>query len=131
MKKKNWTAKEVEYIQVLAQDVISLNTIVSSPDGELETEFGEMILDPSPGPEELAITKSRKDVMLKLLAELRPREQEVMMVRYGFRGGVHMTLQEVANKFGLTRERIRQIEAKSIENLKKKLEKLDIKVGDL
>ena len=47
-----------------------------------------------------------------------------MMVRYGFRGGVHMTLQEVANKFGLTRERIRQIEAKSIKNLKEKLEKI-------
>ena len=66
MKKKNWTAKEVEYIQVLAQDVISLNTIVSSPDGELETEFGEMILDPSPGPEELAITKSRKRCYVKI-----------------------------------------------------------------
>lgn len=62
-----------------------------------------------------------------LMHELKKREQEILKARYGFEDGVEKTLEEIGQSFGVTRERIRQIEAKAIKKLssptkKKKLE---------
>ena len=129
---KVWTAKDVEYLQVIAQDVISLNTLIGNPEDGNECELGDMVLDPRPGPEDRAISDSTKELLLKIIKKtLSPREEKVIRMRYGFETGNSMTLDEVGKKYGVTRERIRQVEACAIDKIKKKLEKLNIKEGDI
>ena len=129
---KVWTAEDVRKLQAIAQDVISLNTVISSPEDRKDYELGELIVDTSPGPEELAVISSTRDALLQIIETiLSPREEKVIKLRYGFETGNHMTLAEVGKRFGVTRERIRQIEDKALSKIKKKFEKLNIKKGDI
>ena len=89
-----------------------------------------MVPDDGPGPEEIAIAGSRRDLILELIHTLPPREQKIILMRFGFDDGVDKTLNEVGQKFGVTRERIRQIEAKALTRLKDKLKDLN-EEGDL
>lgn len=130
MKKEVWTAKDIRFLQVLAQDVLSLNITVSNPEDNQQTELGDMVPDDGPGPEEIAIAGSRRDLILELIHTLPPREQKIILMRFGFDDGVDKTLNEVGQKFGVTRERIRQIEAKALTRLKDKLKDLN-EEGDL
>ena len=63
----------------------------------------------------------------KFLAELTPREQKVLTMRFGLKDGITHTLEEVGKEFGVTRERIRQIEAKILEKIRLKAESLQTK----
>lgn len=130
---KVWTAKDVEYLQVIAQDVISLSSIVGDPEREEpDGELGDFIQDNGPTPEELAVIASTRDALLQIIETiLSPREEKVIRMRYGFETGEYMTLEEVGKVFGLTRERICQVEASAIDKIKKELEKLNIKEGDI
>lgn len=117
--KKVWTAKDVEFLQMLMIEPVSISSPIGNPDTEQDTELRDMIPDQQPGPEELASIAFRNKVLEDTIEEyLCPREQIVIKMRYGLITGHQMTLEEVGDKFGVTRERIRQIEAKALRRLK-------------
>ena len=129
--KKVWTAKDVLYIQSLRQDVISLNTKIGTPE-DPDTELGDLIADTAPSPEELAVRDDRnRQIRVLIKQALTPREEKVICMRYGFDNGKFMTLEEVGQYFGVTRERIRQIEAKALKKLRFKFTKNNIKLEDI
>ena len=129
MSERKYTAKEIEQIMLLAQDVISLNTPITNK-GEaqdVDVELGDTIEDPSPTPEEEAITANRREVIASYIKKyLSPREQKVIILRFGLKSGRPMTLKEVGRKYGLTRERVRQVEAKAIRKLRFQFAKNEI-----
>ena len=132
MKKEVWTAKDVLFLQRLAQEPVSLNKIISTEtDQDTDTELGELILSEEPSPEDIVVAKTRKDTLLKLIQTLRPREQRILVMRYGLRDNHNMTLEEIGRSFNLTRERVRQIEAVALKKLRRELEKLNLKKGDI
>ena len=88
------------------------------PDGDSDTTLVDFMVDDSPTPEEAAIQQSLHDDVLKLLDTLTERERDVLKYRLGFYDGRCWTLEEVGQVFGVTRERIRQIEAKAIRRLR-------------
>ena len=121
MSERKYTGKEIEQIILLAQDVISLNTPITNK-GEMQdmdTELGDLIEDPSPTPEEEAMITNRREVIASYLQKyLSPREQKVIILRFGLESGRPMTLKEVGREYGITRERVRQVEAKAIRKLR-------------
>lgn len=128
---KIWTAKDVEYLQVIAQDVISLNTLVGNPEEGEDYELGDFIQDNDPTPEDRAISDNTKELLLKIVKTLPPREQKVILMRFGFETGEYMTLDEVGKKYGVTRERMRQIELSALKKIRKKLARMNLGKEDL
>ena len=97
------------------RNAISLET----PMGEEHSHLGDFIADRgSVSPEEAAIQKDRAERVQVILATLTPREEKVLRRRYGIGEETGHTLQEVGEEFGLTRERIRQIQAKALTKLR-------------
>lgn len=126
-----WTPEYVRYIQMLAQDVVSLNTKISTETGE-ESELGDFIEDTQPSPDDLVAQQDRRRILIEFLQKyLSPREEKVLRMRFGFDDGRPMTLEEVGQHFGVTRERIRQVEAKAIRKLQFQFRKHKIKQEDL
>lgn len=125
MSKKNtkkWTAEDVIAIQKLIAmiDVASLNHIIKSPndqDGQ-GIELGEFLIDDSPGPQELLEMQDAKERLITFVNKLPPREMRVITLRYGLDDGKSKTLDEVGKMFGITRERVRQIEARGLKKLR-------------
>jgi len=76
-----------------------------------------MLVDPSPQPDELAIQASLRKALDELLDGFKAREAEVLRLRFGFRDDTEHTLEEIGRLFNVTRERIRQIEAKALKKL--------------
>ena len=119
MSGRKYTGKEIEQIMLLAQDVISLNTPITNKGEMQDTELGDFIEDPSPTPEEEAMITNRREVIASYLQKyLSPREQKVIILRFGLESGRPMTLEEVGREYGITRERVRQVEAKAIRKLR-------------
>jgi RNA polymerase primary sigma factor len=110
-----WTAREVKDILRIAQLPISLE----KPIGEEEdSELGDFVEDDSAeSPFELASEKLRRENVRRALDALPAREREVIEMRYGIRGQQASTLEEVGRAFGVTRERIRQIENNTLKKL--------------
>lgn len=107
--------KKVRDIIKIAERPVSLET----PIGEEESELGDFIEDShiKTPVEETTYTMLKKDLS-DVLETLTPREQEVLVLRFGLKDGKSRTLEEVGNVFGLTRERIRQIESKALRKLR-------------
>lgn len=119
--KEKWTAKYVEYLQNLAKGCISLESTVRADNGD-EVELGITIPSDEPSPEEVLIKKELVGQVIEAMYKiLEPREIAVMRYRFGLDGGDTRTLQEVGKKYGLTRERVRQIERNAIIKLRKHL----------
>ncbi len=116
--------EKVDHILKISQETVSLE----SPVGEEEdSKLGDFIEDKeSITPKEKAIYELLKGHVAEFLNSLSPREQKILKMRFGLETGRTHTLEEVGNEFGVTRERIRQIEAKALEKLRKheKSEKL-------
>ena len=107
---------KVRDIQRIAQDTISLETPVGE---EEDSSLGSFIKDTNTQtPEESATTSMLKEQLVSVLGSLTPREQKVVMMRYGLEDGHAKTLEEVGKEFNVTRERIRQIEAKALKKLR-------------
>ncbi len=108
---------KVEHIMKISQETVSLE----SPVGEEEdSRLGDFIEDKeSMSPEETAIYQLLKGHVTEFLQFLSPREQKILRLRFGLEDGRTYTLEEVGKEFGVTRERIRQIEAKALQKLKK------------
>jgi RNA polymerase primary sigma factor len=110
-----WTAREVKDILRISQLPISLE----KPIGEEEdSELGDFVQDETAeSPFELASENWRKENVQRALDALPPREREVIEMRYGLKGHKARTLEEVGRAFGVTRERIRQIENNTLKKL--------------
>ena len=126
-KKMDITEDKVREIFKISQDPLSLETPIFQDD---DLHLGDFLKDESSiSPEEYAINEVLKDEIEEVLCTLTPREQEVLILRFGLYGGTCHTLEEVGNMFGVTRERIRQIEANALIKLRhpSRLEKLQVK----
>jgi len=109
--------EKVEHIIKISQETVSLETPVGEED---DSRLGDFIEDKeSLSPEENAIYQLMKGHVGESLIFLSPREQKILKMRFGLEDGRTHTLEEVGKEFGVTRERIRQIEAKSLQKLKK------------
>ena len=110
-----WTAREVKDILRIAQLPVSLE----KPIGEEEdSELGDFVEDDTAeSPFELASENLRREDVRRALGALPRREREVIEMRYGLAGGKARTLEEVGRAFGVTRERIRQIENNTLKKL--------------
>jgi RNA polymerase primary sigma factor len=107
--------EKVRKIMKVSNEPVSIET----PIGDDDSKLGDFIADPkSPSPFEELVGISCKEEIDKVLATLTPREEKVIRMRLGIGEKTDYTLEEVGDVFGLTRERIRQIEAKALRKLK-------------
>ena len=113
----NKTEDEVKDIINYLQSPVSLETPVGD-DGE--NSLGDMVEDKSePTPEEAMNILARQEEVKELLEKLGDRERQVIRLRYGLEDGRTHTLEEIGDMLGVTRERVRQIEARAMEKLRK------------
>jgi RNA polymerase primary sigma factor len=107
---------KVRWMEQVAQTPISLEKPIGDDD---DSEFGMLIEDnSSPGPAEITYQNMLKERVDEVLATLSPREARILRLRYGLGHERPYTLEEVGRKYGLTRERIRQIEGKALRSLR-------------
>ena len=100
----------------ISRHPISLETPVGDED---DSQLGDFIEDEKAAdPAEEAFTQNLKDETKELLASLTPREEKILRMRFGIGEKTDHTLEEVGQDFNLTRERIRQIEAKALQKLR-------------
>ena len=115
-KMENMTADKVREIMKIAQDPVSLETPIGE---EEDSHLGDFIPDnDTPSPYEAVANTRKREVIESELHTLTPREEHVIKLRYGFYDGRGRTLEEVGKEFNITRERIRQIEAKALRKLR-------------
>ncbi len=108
---------EILYLMKISQDTSSLNQPVG--DEEEGNEVGDFVPDnKSLSPEKYASLELLKEELKELMSGLTEREQKIIEMRFGLKDGISHTLEEVGKAFNVTRERIRQIEAKTLERLK-------------
>ena len=113
------TEDKVRHIKRIAQKTISLETPIGDKDEE-DSVLAEFIKDEDmPSPTTKAARALLKERLEEILADLTDREQKILSMRFGLKDGVTHTLQEVGEVFDVTRERIRQIEAKALEKIRK------------
>jgi RNA polymerase primary sigma factor len=112
----NLPIEKVREILKVSADPISLDTPIGEED---DSHLGDFIKDDSiVGPEDAAAYSVLQDQIAKLLDTLTEREQRVLILRFGLKDGRTRTLEEVGKEFNVTRERIRQIEAKALRKLR-------------
>ena len=110
------TEDRVREIQKIAQDPVSLETPIGE---EEDSHLGDFIEDEKTmTPSDSVATTMLKEQLLGVLDTLTPREEKVLRLRYGIDDGKPRTLEEVGKEFNVTRERIRQIEAKALRKLR-------------
>ena len=115
-KKMNTTVEKVREIYKISQDPVSLETPIGEED---DSHLGDFIKDErNLSPEEFATNEMLKDEISQVLETLTEREEKVIRLRFGLEDGKPRTLEEVGQMFGVTRERIRQIEAKALRKLR-------------
>ncbi|MBO4862221.1 MAG: RNA polymerase sigma factor RpoD [Firmicutes bacterium] len=108
--------EKVREISKIAQEPVSLETPIGE---EEDSHLGDFIPDEDvPSPADAAAFSMLKDQLNEVLATLTDREQEVLRLRFGLDDGRQRTLEEVGQQFNVTRERIRQIEAKALRKLR-------------
>lgn len=108
--------EKVREILKIAQEPVSLETPIGE---EEDSHLGDFIEDnDAPAPAEAASFSMLKEQLIEVLDTLTPREQKVLKLRFGLEDGKARTLEEVGRRFEVTRERIRQIEAKALRKLK-------------
>ncbi len=113
----NVPVEKVHHIQKISQDVISLEAPVGEDDED--STLSEFIEDnQSPTPAQVASQALLKERITEILKDLGDREQKILKMRFGLEDGITHTLEEVGKEFGVTRERIRQIEAKALARIR-------------
>ncbi len=115
-KKMGITVEKVREVIKISQDPVSLETPIGEED---DSHLGDFVKDINAmTPEEYATNEILKEEIKAVLETLQEREQEVLELRFGLIDGTSHTLEEVGKKFNVTRERIRQIEAKALRKLR-------------
>src|SRR3989339_1161974 len=108
---------KIRYIIKISQDTVSLETSVGDED-DRDSTLGDFIEDEKTiSPARIASLQLLRSHVQEVLKALNPREQKIIRMRFGLEDGVAHTLEEVGQEFGVTRERIRQIEAKALEKI--------------
>lgn len=109
---------KIHHLMKISQEIVSLESPVGDDEGE--SLLKEFIKDESsPSPVHTASLKLIREHIDLILQDLTPREQEILKMRFGLGDGITHTLEEVGKRFGVTRERIRQIEAKTLEKIRR------------
>ncbi len=112
--------EKVEYVIKIKQDISSLDAGVGRDGEDEDSVLGDFIEDEdSATPEESAANQLLKEQVQSVLSTLSEREQKIIKMRFGLENGKSHTLEEVGQEFAVTRERIRQIEAKALAKLRK------------
>lgn len=111
---------KVEYVMKIKQDITSLDAGVGRDGDDEDSVLRDFIEDEeSATPEEAAASQLLKEQVQAILSSLSDREQKIIKMRFGLENGKSHTLEEVGQEFAVTRERIRQIEAKALAKLRK------------
>ncbi len=109
---------KIYQIEKIDQATVSLDTPVGD-DGDDKTTFGDFIADEKiPSPDQETSQKILADQVREILHDLSEKEQRILEMRHGLLDGIQHTLEEVGKMFGVTRERIRQIEAKALDKIR-------------
>ena len=120
-KESGFSSEKIRKILKIAQEPISLET----PVGDDDSHLGDFLEDEKTvSPPEIVSQRNLKEQLEMILSTLTDREARVIQMRFGLNDGNEHTLEEVGQEFQVTRERIRQIEAKALRKLKKKSKKL-------
>ena len=115
-KKMNLSIDKIRDIYKISQEPVSLETPIGEED---DSHLGDFIKDErNMSPEDYATNEMLKDEISEVLLTLTEREEKVIRLRFGLEDGKSRTLEEVGQMFGVTRERIRQIEAKALRKLR-------------
>ena len=110
---------KIEYVMKIKQDIASLDAAVGHDGEDEDSVLGDFIEDEGRiSPEDAAAAQMLKEQIAEILGSLSEREQKVIKLRFGIGGGRPHTLEEVGAEFAVTRERIRQIEAKALRKLR-------------
>ena len=122
--------KKIRYIKKISQDIVSLEAPVGS-DGDTSSKLSDFIEDDDGvSPVQLTTHKLLKEDIDTALEMINPREQKIIRMRFGLNDGMPRTLEEVGQEFGVTRERIRQIEAKALQKLREDPNNIKIRYFD-
>ncbi len=112
----NITTKKLQWIMRVTWQPISLESPVGDDE---ESELGNFIEDDfNPSPAQSAYQSMLREKLNEILQDMNPRDARILRLRFGLDDGVEYTLEEVGQKFGLTRERIRQIEGKALRQMR-------------
>jgi RNA polymerase primary sigma factor len=112
--------EKIEYVMKIKQDIASLDASVGRDGEDEDSALGDFIEDEERvSPEDSAANQLLKEQISSILSTLSEREQKIIKMRFGIGGGKNHTLEEVGAEFSVTRERIRQIEAKALSKLRK------------
>lgn len=112
--------EKVDYVMRIKQDIASLDASVGREGDDEDSVLGDFVEDEERiSPEDSAANQILKEQLSEIIATLTDREQKIIRLRFGIGGGRPHTLEEVGNEFDVTRERIRQIEAKALSKLRK------------
>ena len=115
-KKMGVGVEKVREVIKISQDPVSLETPIGE---EEDSHLGDFVPDErNMSPEDFTTNEILKEEIKSVLSTLQPREQQVLELRFGLIDGTSYTLEEVGKKFNVTRERIRQIEAKALRKLR-------------
>lgn len=114
--------EKVYHLKKISQETVSIDSPVGEDDGE-DSSLGDFIVDEeTTKPNEVAGRQILKEYVGGILNDLDPREQKILKMRFGLEDGVTHTLEEVGEEFGVTRERIRQIESKALEKIREHMD---------
>ena len=115
--------EKVDYVMRIKQDIASLDASVGRDGDDEDSVLGDFVEDEERiSPEDSAANQILKEQLSEIISTLTDREQKIIRLRFGIGGGRPHTLEEVGAEFDVTRERIRQIEAKALSKLRKNKE---------
>ena len=119
-KEMNMDVEKVDYVMRIKQDIASLDQSVGKDGDDEDSVLGDFVEDEDRvSPEDSAANQMLKEQLADIISTLSEREQKIIKLRFGIGGGRPHTLEEVGAEFSVTRERIRQIEAKALSKLRK------------
>ncbi len=114
-KELDMETEKVDYVMRIKQDIASLDASVGRDGDDEDSVLGDFVEDEErASPEDSAVTQILKEQLAEILSTLSEREQKIIRMRFGIGGERPHTLEEVGAEFSVTRERIRQIEAKAL-----------------